>query len=149
MLESTDDVSAPPTPTVAPGEARIALSIKQPWATLVVHGLKTIELRKWRPRRLGVLYIHTGAKPDESAEAWQNLPSHLATSAELRRGVIGRVQLVGTKRYESLDGFREDRGRHLASEEWFAPTGLFGWVFENAQTLPFEPGLGNQRLFRL
>src|SRR5688572_19300521 len=145
MLQFSDDVTDPPTPS----EARVALSIKQPWATLVVHGLKTIELRKWRPTRLGVLYIHTGAQPDESDEAWGKLPSHLASFAELRRGVVGRVHLAGTKRYESLDSFREDRDRHLAPEKWFAPPGLFGWLFENAETLPFEPRAGNQRLFRL
>lgn len=149
MSEFSDDNSALSTPTVTSGEARIALSIKQPWATLVVHGLKSIELRRWRPKRLGVLYIHTGAKPDESEAAWEKLPRHLTTFAELRRGVVGRVRLVGTKRYDSLDSFREDCGRHLAPEEWFASTGLFGWLFENAETLPFEPRPGNQRLFRL
>src|SRR5207245_2747235 len=33
-------------------EVRYALSLKQPWATLLVHGLKSIEVRRWSTPRL-------------------------------------------------------------------------------------------------
>ena len=34
-------------------EIDYALSVKQPWATLLVHGLKTIEVRAWPTARRG------------------------------------------------------------------------------------------------
>lgn len=35
-----------------------ALSIKQPWASLIAHGLKPIENRTWRTKFRGRIYIH-------------------------------------------------------------------------------------------
>src|SRR5215207_3624450 len=129
-------------------EPRVAVSIKQPWAALIVHGLKTIELRKWQPRRRGEIYIHAGANPDESPGAWANLPESLKAFAYRRRGVVGKVELKSVKRYVTLADYQADRANHFASDEWFSE-GLFGWVLENPQPLPFEPRPGNLRLFRL
>jgi hypothetical protein len=39
-----------------------ALSIKQPWASLIAHGLKDIENRTWRTHFRGRVYIHVSAK---------------------------------------------------------------------------------------
>lgn len=68
------------------------LSIMQPWASLVMHGLKTIETRSWSTTHVGPLLIHAGSKathaqielrheePFRSALAgvgihrWQDLP---------------------------------------------------------------------------
>ena len=38
-----------------------ALSIKQPWAALIVHGIKDIENRTWRTHFRGKIYIHASA----------------------------------------------------------------------------------------
>jgi hypothetical protein len=127
---------------------RIAVSIKQPWATLIVHGLKTIELRNWRPLHRGTLFIHAGANPDETEAAWANVPEDLKHFAYRRRGIVGKVELTEVKQYDALDDYQADRAKHLASDEWFSK-GMFGWVFENPERLPFEPRPGNQRLFRL
>ena len=35
-----------------------ALSLKQPWATLLAHGLKSIEIRRWATRLRGRILIH-------------------------------------------------------------------------------------------
>lgn len=35
-----------------------ALSIKQPWASLIAHGIKDIENRTWRTHFRGKIYIH-------------------------------------------------------------------------------------------
>lgn len=37
------------------------LSVRQPWATLIVHGIKTIESRSWRTSWRGTLLIHACA----------------------------------------------------------------------------------------
>lgn len=39
-----------------------ALSVKQPWAYLIAHGVKDIENRTWRTKQRGRIYIHASAK---------------------------------------------------------------------------------------
>lgn len=38
-----------------------ALSIKQPWASLIAHGIKDIENRTWKTHFRGRIYIHVSA----------------------------------------------------------------------------------------
>jgi hypothetical protein len=38
------------------------LSLRQPWATLVVLGIKQIETRSWRPAHRGTLAIHASTR---------------------------------------------------------------------------------------
>jgi hypothetical protein len=48
----------------------IAISIRQPWAALIVLGFKDIENRTWKPpaRYLGeTVLIHAGVRPDQDA----------------------------------------------------------------------------------
>jgi len=40
-----------------------ALSIKQPWASLITHGIKDIENRTWKTHFRGRIYIHASGKP--------------------------------------------------------------------------------------
>ena len=46
----------------------VAISIKQPWAALLVVGLKTVEVRTWPTRRRGPVFIHAGKLADERPE---------------------------------------------------------------------------------
>lgn len=39
-----------------------ALSIKQPWAELIIDGIKDVENRSWRTNYRGKVYIHASAK---------------------------------------------------------------------------------------
>ena len=39
-----------------------ALSIKQPWASLIAHGIKDIENRTWRTHFRGKIYIHASGQ---------------------------------------------------------------------------------------
>ncbi|MBB2148795.1 ASCH domain-containing protein [Pedobacter gandavensis] len=39
-----------------------ALSIKNPWAMLIAHGIKDIENRTWKTTHRGRIYIHSSAK---------------------------------------------------------------------------------------
>jgi hypothetical protein len=41
-----------------------AITIKQPWASLIVHGIKDIENRSWRTNFRGRVLIHSSAKGD-------------------------------------------------------------------------------------
>jgi len=57
-----------------------ALSIKQPWASLIAHGIKDIENRTWRTHFRGRIYIHASAKWDERSKG--NDASKLLTTIQ-------------------------------------------------------------------
>jgi hypothetical protein len=115
-----------------------ALSIKQPWATLLVAGLKTIEIRRWATRRTGRVLIHTGAAADDRPEGWSRVPAHLKEMAQLRGGVLGAAQLTRCVTYRSVDAFAKDQELHLNDPAWFLEPKLHGFVFAQAEALPFH-----------
>lgn len=39
------------------------ISIRQPWATLIVHGVKDIENRSWATRYRGPVLVHASLRP--------------------------------------------------------------------------------------
>ena len=52
---------------------RLALSVRQPWAWLIVNGFKDIENRDWRTRHRGPVLIHAAKTLDQEAH---NLVMH-------------------------------------------------------------------------
>jgi hypothetical protein len=69
------------------------LTVRQPWANLIMSGEKTIEYRSWGTTYRGELWIHAAQAVDDPGAA-----------VDLPRGVIlGRVQLVDVLR---VDGAR-------------------------------------------
>jgi len=126
-----------------------ALSLKQPWAALVVLGLKTIEVRRWPTPRRGFILIHASQTADDREEVWRRLPPAARGLAELRGGIIGQAELIDCIAYEDLETFRRDQRWHWNRPEWFQPPRLYGFVFRNASPLPFRPALGWMRFFRV
>lgn len=127
--------------------AGYALSIKQPWATLLVHGHKTIEIRRWPTARRGPILIHAGLLADERPEAWKHVTEELKESASLRGGIIGVAELNGCISYPSLDDFVKDQASHLNEPEWYESPVLYGFSFTAAQVLPFRKYPGWMRFF--
>jgi len=68
------------------------LTVRQPWASLIVAGIKDVENRPWRTRYRGKLGIHAGARVDEEA---MNRYSHLVEDSIPLGALIGSVVLVG------------------------------------------------------
>lgn len=62
------------------------LSIKQPWASLIAHGIKDIENRTWKTKFRGRIFIHASAK------AAGNLPNVL--SNEQARFIVCNVDIM-------------------------------------------------------
>ena len=124
------------------GEQLYALSIKQPWATLLVNGLKTVEVRGWSTRRRGRVLIHAGRLPDRRAEAWARVPESLREAARLVGGVVGAADLTGCVVYRTREAFAADRGRHLNDPAWFDGRRLYGFTFANMEPLPFRSCTG-------
>jgi hypothetical protein len=125
----------------------VALSIKQPWATLIVHGLKTIEVRRWSTPRRGRIFIHAARIPDERPEGWAHVPSELISLAKQGGGIIGEVDLTGCVAYRTLEKFTADQIQHLNEADWFIKPVLYGFVFANPTVLPFRKYSGWMRFF--
>lgn len=126
---------------------RRALSLKQPWAALVVAGLKTVEVRKWPTGHRGPLLIHASTFDDARPEGWARVPPEARPLCELKGGVIGEVDLLECRSYPTLEAFLADRALHHNEPAWFQEAGLFGFVLARARVLPFLRAKGNVRLF--
>jgi hypothetical protein len=124
-----------------------ALSIKQPWAALMVHRLKTIEVSRWPTARRGRIFIHADRVPDSRPEAWKHIPKELEEAAHLLGGIIGEADLTGCLIYRTLDAFKKDQPRHLNEPDWFESPVLYGFNFANAVVLPFRQYPGWMRFF--
>jgi hypothetical protein len=133
-------------------EARVkplALSLKQPWAALLVAGKKTIEVRRWRTEYRGPLLIHAARVDDDRREAWALVPDELRPATQLRGGIVGAGTLVEVKTYRHLDVFLADRAQHLNEPSWFEPAGLFGFCFTELRVVPFRRIPGYFKLFEV
>ncbi len=111
------------------------LSIRQPWAWLIVQGHKEIENRSWATRYRGPLLIHASARP----------APHLL---RLRTEIRARFGLTLPDQFElgGLVGIADltDCVAHSTSP-WYE--GLMAWHLTNARPLPFVPLLGRLGLF--
>lgn len=124
-----------------------ALSLKQPWAALVVGGLKSIEVRKWATSIRGRVYIHAARVPDKRPEGWATIPEKLLPLARLGGGVIGVAELFACVQYRTAAGFTADIPQHLNEPTWFESPRMYGFCFRGARTVPFHACKGNVRFF--
>jgi len=109
-----------------------ALSLKQPYAELVVSGKKKIELRKWNTKFRGEFLIHSSKNPDLKAMkqfGFDSLPLGF---------IIGKAKLVEVKHYNSKEEHSKDKNLHLASSDW----GDYGFVLENPKRIKPIPAKG-------
>jgi hypothetical protein len=127
-----------------------ALSVKQPWAALIVAGVKVVEVRTWGTRRRGRVLIHAGRMPDERPAAWAYVTTpELKAAAGLCGGVVGEAKIVDCRTYETAEAFAADAARHLNDPAWFAPPRLHGFEFRAARPLPFRQLTGFTMFFRV
>jgi hypothetical protein len=124
-----------------------ALSLKQPWAALLAHGRKTIEVRSWPTARRGRILIHASRVADERPEAWAHVNAALEPFARQLGGFIGMAELTECIAYRSLPTFIAGCELHLNEPEWFAPPVLYGFRFQDARVLPFHRYPGWMRFF--
>lgn len=116
-----------------------ALSVRQPWAWLIVNGHKDIENRSWPTKVLGTVLVHAskGMTRDEYEAAEQTIGMHgmdipLPAIEDLERGgIVGTVDIVGCT--------------PLSTSPWFF--GPYGFKLANAKPVPFVPLLGKLGFF--
>ena len=66
-----------------------AITIRQPWAELIVRGEKDVENRSWRTHHRGPLLIHAGARGH-----WKSFAEHGVPDDAERSAIIGVVEVV-------------------------------------------------------
>jgi len=109
-----------------------ALSLKQPFAELIVSGKKTIELRKWNTNFRGEFLIHASKIPDKKAMkkfGFEKLPLGF---------IVGKAKLVDVKKYNNKGEHKEDKSKHLADFSW----GKFGFILKNQKRTKLIPAKG-------
>lgn len=125
-----------------------AISIRQPWAWLILNGGKDIENRSWPTKFRGRVLIHAskGMTIEEYKEVRDDfLPFEIepftATRAKItlppfeameRGGIVGEVEIVNC-----VD---------VSGSVWFY--GPYGFVLRNPKPLPFIPCRGALGFFR-
>ena len=67
------------------------LTIKQPWATLIMQGDKRFEFRSWQTKYRGELLIHAGKGIDK--QAMKRLAKYLPENIPFGK-ILGKVKLV-------------------------------------------------------
>jgi predicted transcriptional regulator len=108
------------------------LSLKQPFAELILQGKKKIELRKWNTKFRGEFLIHASKNPDKDSMkkfGFESLPSG---------AIVGKAKLVDVKHYLSKEEHDKDKSLHLASSEW----GSYGFILENPERINPIPAKG-------
>jgi hypothetical protein len=127
----------------------LALSLKQPWATLLCHGQKSIEIRRWPSPRRGRILIHAARRSDPRPEAWALVPPDLLEAARQVGGIVGEGQLIDCLAYRNRDAFALDRSKHLNDPSWFQGPVMYGFVFTGLKVLPFRSYPGWMRFFEV
>jgi hypothetical protein len=124
-----------------------ALSIKQPWAALLVRGQKTIEVRRWPTARRGQILVHAARVSDPRPEVWKLVSEEVRPLAQLVGGIVGAAVLTDCKTYRTREAFADDVAQHLNDASWFQEPAIYGFVFTNPAILPFRAYSGWMRFF--
>lgn len=120
-----------------------ALSIRQPWAWLIVNGFKDIENRDWSTQFRGLLLVHAGQTMsrkyyDAVVESLQDdglCPANLPAYEALERGgLVGWTQVVGCV------------AQHPSP---WKDHGSFGFVLGESRPILFVPWKGRLGFFNV
>jgi hypothetical protein len=124
------------------GMNEVALSIRQPWAWLILHGGKDVENRTWPASYYGPLLIHAGKGMTQAeyefckASVGARFPSiKLPLPSQLPRGgIVGRVKMV--------ECVRE------SDSPWWE-SGCWAFILRDPKPLPFFPCKGSLKFFNV
>jgi len=125
-----------------------ALSVKQPWAGLIIAGIKTVENRTWSTKHTGPLAICSTQKPD--ARAMAEMTRKLGTLPAccfVNGAILGTVELTALI-WLADDGIPETDHASpdmVSINQWWNRDAV-GWILENPKplksTIPLKGRLG-------
>lgn len=119
---------------------RVALSVRQPWAWLIVNGFKDVENRGWPTKHRGPVFIHASKRPRFEAdvafgvlrEVGMDAP-RLAVHGREIGGIVGVATIVDCIR--------------TSGSPWAVP-GMWHWMLRDQMLVPFWACKGALGLFR-
>ena len=131
-----------------------ALSLWQPWASLIVSGIKRFETRSWRSQYRGLLAIHAAKRPTDFtatrdlADLIRQVKGH--SPSELPRGtLVGFVEVVA---YHPTHEIRERLSREELRAGNYAD-GRWAWELQHPRWLPsyvpYKKYRGRQGLWKI
>lgn len=138
-----------------------AITVIQPWATLLVTGKKHIETRTWKTSYRGEIYIHAGMRDPlfgisaMSDEGWSRALISLGLAESFNRFekfptgvIIGKTNLVNCLR---IDELTQKLIREQNPDEYlfgdFTP-GRYAWMMEDPVIFDMPiPASGKQRIW--
>ena len=115
-----------------------AITIKEPWASMIACGFKHIETRSWSTKYRGRIAIHAGKgkPPKEWAE---HVPDMMEMVGDIHPGcVIAYADLVDCKPITSelIDEVKRNNTEYISG---FYEVGRFAFVLENVERVaPME-----------
>lgn len=106
------------------------LSVSQPFADLIIHGKKTIDLRRWNTNFRGEFLIHSPKKARiDDCKRLKINPKNLIKGA-----IIGKAEIYDVKKYDSKSEIIKDSKKHHASK--LSTNNKYGFLIKNAK--PFR-----------
>jgi ASCH domain len=104
------------------------ITIRQPWASLIVHGFKDVENRSWATSYRGLVLVHASQRPSGHSVAGvaRQFGIDLPQLELPLGGIVGTTNII-----DCVDAH---------SSPWFE--GQFGFVLDGSRTLPFKPWKG-------
>lgn len=122
----------------------ITLSIRQPWAWLIVNGHKDIENRDWHTYRTGQVLIHAGKTM--ARRYYDDVLYSLEVDTDVPKAVIDSIPAYEALERGGVVGVATIAGCVIASDSpWFQ--GPYGFVMRDARPLPFFAVNGKLGLF--
>ncbi len=123
--------------TMSDAPPTVALSVRQPWAWLILYGGKNVENRRWATYFRGRVWLHAGkactrAEYEAAREfAWRAARVAVPSLEELPRGgIVGRMRIVDCVR--------------ASASQWFV--GPYGLLLRDVAPLAFAPAPSRGRL---
>lgn len=117
-----------------------ALSIRQPWAWLILNAGKDIENRDWPTKLRGRILVHASKGMTHSGDYASAYGAAMVADPRIlmpefddleRGGIVGSIEIVDCVT--------------ASDSPWFF--GLYGFVLRNPQVLPFTPYKGQLGFF--
>ena len=121
------------------------LSIRQPWASLLMLGYKTSEIRAMNTNIRGSIAIHASkSKLSQKDVDWlwahgfcsrYYVYSKYHVLNSLPKGaILGTISLTGCTKIESKEHFRSTVDAHMNNPDWYKD-GLYAWEMEDPKLL--------------
>lgn len=118
-----------------------AISIKQPWADLIIENIKDIEIRTWNTKHRGLIAIHTGSKFDNDGLKYLQQKKYYKNKTEkdfLKGYIIGYAYLYDTIEFRDKKHFKQYQDRHHNNPDWFTGSEKGFILIDITKTFPMK-----------